>query len=515
MSPLLKRKQSGRKRGMHPLIISAIVILVTVFVTFYAFNAGLPLIHKFTLYAITNNSVNVRQDSPVRIAGIDVGTVSGVSPGPGQTSKIAFTVSGNGQPIHTDATVWVRDRLFLEGGYYLDLDPGSASAPVANDGFTIPLSNTRTVVQFYKVLSTFDSATRQSLDNILNNINAGFSPKPGQPQSASGAGGLKQAIPAFTPVFKDTAIITRALRGTQVGDVGRLLRGSASVASTLASTSDQLAQLVTGFNATSSALASSDGALAQSISGLDKTLRVAPSSLAAVDRALPPLRNLALALDPSLKIAPPILDSVTSAVRQLGTIVAPAERARLLTSLRATFQQFPGLLTELGSAFPITKQVTDCLATHVTPILQSSVPDGALTSRYPNGQPIPVWQDFVHFLPGVAGASANFDGNGPYTRTLLGAGLNSLSPISVPGLGALGVSNSGPLSASPSWIGALPPSAFRPDVPCTTQPVPSLGVIPAASDAHERRTAVPGKSPLPSVTKVLAELKRASQGAGR
>ncbi len=145
--------------------------------------------------------------------------------------------------------------------------PGSTSAPIAKDGFTIPLSNTQTVVQFYKVLSTFDSATRQSLDNILNNFNAGFSPNAGQPQSDSGAGGLKQAVPALTPVFKDTAIITRALTGTQNGDVGRLLRGSASVTSALASTSAQLASLVTGLDATSSALASSDGALAQSVSG--------------------------------------------------------------------------------------------------------------------------------------------------------------------------------------------------------------------------------------------------------
>jgi virulence factor Mce-like protein len=507
MSPLIsrKKKKSGRRRGIHPLIISAIVIFATVFVTFYAFNGGLPFIHRFTLYAITNNSVNVRSDSPVRIAGIDVGSVTGVSPGPGQTSKIAFTVNGNGQPIHSDATVWIRDRLFLEGGYYLDLTPGSASAPVVKDGFTIPLANTRTVVQFYKVLSTFDSATRQSLDNILNNVNAGFSPNPGQPQSDSGAGGLKQAVPALTPVFKDTAIITRALTGTQFGDVDRLLRGSASVASALASTSAQLAQLVTGFNATSSALASSDGALAQSVSGLDKTLQIAPASLAAVDHALPPLRNLAIALDPSLKLAPPILDSITSAVRQLGTIVAPVERRELLTSLRATFQQFPSLLTELGKAFPITKQVTDCLSTHVTPILQEVVPDGSLTTHNP------VWQDFVHFLPGVAGASGNFDGNGPYTRTLIGAGLNSISPISIPGLGSVGVSNAGSLSASPNWVGTLPASAFRPDVPCATQPVPSLAVIPAASDAQERRAAAPATTAIPPVTKVLSELRRASK----
>src|SRR6202035_3755284 len=106
MSPLLRRKaKSGRKRGIHPLAITFITIFAVVFVTYYAFNQGLPFVHRFTLYALTNNSVNVRQNSPVRIAGIDVGTVTGVSPGPGETSKIAFTMDSQGQPVHTDATL--------------------------------------------------------------------------------------------------------------------------------------------------------------------------------------------------------------------------------------------------------------------------------------------------------------------------------------------------------------------------------------------------------------------------
>ena len=33
----------------------------------------------------------------------------------------------------------------------------------------------------------------------------------------------------------------------------------------------------------------------------------------------------------------------------------------------------------------------------------------------------------MHFLPNVAGATGNFDANGPYTRVLAGAGTNTLS----------------------------------------------------------------------------------------
>src|SRR5436305_5511236 len=213
-----------RRRRLHPVAISAIAILAVVFVTYYAFNQGLPFVHRFTLHALVTNSVNVRGGSPVRIAGIDVGSVQDVSPA-GRLSRITFTLDGDGLPVHTDATLRIRDRLFLEGGYYLELDPGSPGAPIAHDGYTIPVSNTAYPVQFYQLLSTFDLATRQSLENALTTLNEGFSAPSGQQATLdnSGAGGLKVAIPQLTPALKDVAWVTQALHGTRAGDVERLL----------------------------------------------------------------------------------------------------------------------------------------------------------------------------------------------------------------------------------------------------------------------------------------------------
>src|SRR5260370_42104204 len=128
MSPLLRRGSrgtGGQRRGVHPLAVAAISILVIVFVTYYAFAQQVPFIsNPFQLHALVNNSVAVRQDSPVRIAGIDVGTVQNVTPA-GQASQINFTVDDNGLPIHKDATITIRDRLFLEGGYYRQVDPAN------------------------------------------------------------------------------------------------------------------------------------------------------------------------------------------------------------------------------------------------------------------------------------------------------------------------------------------------------------------------------------------------------
>ena len=213
MSPQPRRRSAGRRRRrLHPVAISLMLIAGCAFVVFYAFNQGLPFVHHFTLHAVVSNSVNVRQDSPVRIAGADVGTVTGVSPA-GRSSEITFTLNDSGLPIHKDATLRIRDRLFLEGGYYLELNPGSPSAPIATDGFTIPQSQTTTPVQFYKVLSTFDVATRTNLKNLLETLNQGFSAEPGHPLSDSGAGGFKTAIPPLTPVLKDVAWISHALHG--------------------------------------------------------------------------------------------------------------------------------------------------------------------------------------------------------------------------------------------------------------------------------------------------------------
>jgi virulence factor Mce-like protein len=492
MSPVRRRsrKAAGRRGGIHPLAVASLTIFLTAFVIFYAFNQGLPFVQRFTLHAYVNNSVAVRSNDPVRIAGIDVGHVQSTSPA-GRATVINFTVDDHGQPVHKDATIRIRSRLFLEGGYYLELDPGSPSGPVLPDGGNIPMSQTASPVQFYNVLSTFDIAARKSLEDLLNNLNDGFSfvDSRGQPVANPGAVGLKHAIPQLTPVLKDIAWVTRALHGTHPGDVQTLLSTASDVTTTLSHNSAQLTDLLTSLSAASSALAAADGALAQSVSGLDQTLRVAPASLTAIDRALPPTANLGLALEPSLKLAPPLLDGLTTAVTQLAAVVAPTARGQLLTSLRTTFQQFPDLLTKLARVFPITQSVTDCLRTHITPVLSSVVPDGALTTNRP------AWQDFVHFAPHLASSVQNFDANGPWIRFLAGAGTNTLSLGNLPIVGQLlgsslpgGSAGSTLVGARPQWVHQLGPGAFQPGVPCASQKLPSLTSPTAAPDLGSRST---------------------------
>ena len=476
------RRRDGRPgRRMHPLLIAAAVILGAAAITFYAFNQGLPFVHRFTLYAVVRDSHNVRGGDPVRVAGVDVGQVQGVS-ADGSASLIAFTLDSSALPIHRDATLRIRDRLFLEGSYYLELDPGTPEAPTLPDGGTIPVGRTSGPVQLYQFLSVFTTPVRQSLTGTLEALDEGFAQPASGPQSATGAGGLKQLAPQLAPLFQDTALITRSLRGTEPLDLTRLLRSTQSVTGTLASNSGQLTGLVDGLDRTATALAASDGALAHTVSGVDQTLVAAPPALRAVDRALPAVDRLARVLGPSLVQAPPILGHLTTVVAQVANVLAPVERAALLDSLQATFRELPTILTQLAQAFPIGHQVTSCFITHIIPILVQPVPDGSLST---GGS---VLQDFMHFLPGLAGASGSFDGDGPYTRFLAGAGPNTLTGTFGGGVVSTSPPGGGSLQgARPHWFGDLQPGDFRPDARCTSQKLPSLAASTVPADLRKAK----------------------------
>jgi virulence factor Mce-like protein len=491
----MTRSRTG-KRMLHPLLVAALTIAAAGAITFYAFNDGLPFVHGFRVHIVLRAAQSLRGEAPVRIAGVDVGTVDGVSRGTGHTALATLDLDNSALPLHTDATASVRPRLFLEGASYVDLSPGTPGAPIMPDGGTIPLSHTRIAVQTYQVLSTFDFPTRAHLQGMLRGFATAL--------SHGGAGGLRAALTELAPTLRDVAWVARAAQGTEPSDLPEFIRTAAGVSSTLAASRSQLAELVSDLDTTAHSLASTGSALGRSISGLDAVLRAAPPSLAALDHALPPLTGLARALDPALRVAPPLIKRITAAVDELGTLVAPAERTRLLAALNGVFVSLPTLVRRLGGLFPVVKPITDCVRTHISPILLATVPDGKLST----GQP--VWEEFAHALVGLAGASQNFDANGHTLRILIGAGLETATGI-LPGLGKVlaTLPGTGPLlGARPQWVGDLTAADFNPGAPCADQPVPSLSTPTAAPDLNAIGAATAPALSRSTLTRALAALAK-------
>ena len=458
----------GRPRAPHPILAAVVVLAAIAAVSYYAFNDGPPFVHGFRVHALMRDSNAVRVLSPVRIAGINVGKVTSVEAGPGATTKVDMELDDRALPLHRDATLRVRPRLFVEGGYYVALSPGSPAAAVMRSGDTIPLPQTQSAVQLFELLSTFERPTRTSLRNVLHTS--------AQSLAHGGADGLRRAARPLAPALRDVAIVAQASLGEHPHDLSRLITGASRVTGALAAHETALAGLVTNLDRTATALSAGDGALGAGLVEAGRVLRAAPPALTALDGALPSLSRFARALDPGLVVAPPLLRGIISGVEQFGSLVAPAERTRVVSATRAALVSFPQLLIRLSRLVATVKPITDCVISHVVPVLTKEVPDGALSTGRP------AWQDLAHLLPGIASAAQDFDGNGYALRYQAGAGPQVLSAGSLAGAGQLtGAQPSGsPLAgARPVWNGRLAPSAFQPGAPCNAQPVPVSPPTPA------------------------------------
>ena len=205
--------------------------------------------------------------------------------------------------------------------------------------------------------------------------------------------------------------------------MSELVRSTNKVAVALDQRPERLGSLVDNLATTAVAVRSRDTQLAASLAELSRVLRAAPPALRSLDRALPALERAGRHVGPALPIAPRAFRETAAAMRSLGRLAAPRRRARTVLALETAFRDLPILVGQLARTFPETKPLSDCLSSHVLPLFNAKVPDGALSSGRP------VWQDFVHALVGLSSASQNFDGNGHNLRYQLGLGEQTLGTL--------------------------------------------------------------------------------------
>ena len=149
------------RMGANPVVVGVVVLVVVCIGVFFGFAKHVPFTHGFRVKAVFESSNSIRKNSPVRIAGVNVGKVVKIEGKPGSNAAVVtMDVTKKGLPIHKDATFKIRPRIFLEGNFFVDVTPGTPSAPTIDDGDTIPITQTATPVQLDQVLSAFQSDTR-------------------------------------------------------------------------------------------------------------------------------------------------------------------------------------------------------------------------------------------------------------------------------------------------------------------------------------------------------------------
>jgi phospholipid/cholesterol/gamma-HCH transport system substrate-binding protein len=456
-----------RRRGISSFKAGLIGIVLLLLLTYLVFTKfANPFASPYTIHATFSSAAGLRPSSLVRIAGVDVGKVQSISPvsgckvsgsAPCTAATVTMTIDNEGLPLHTDATFRIRPRIFLEGDFFVDVSPGTASAPKAPSGYTFPIQQGVEPVQLDQVLTSLQSDTRRNLQILLQQY--GKAVKVGGPA-------YNASIQYWLPAYQYTSVVAHDALGIQPHDLSNWIAAQATVAGALSAHPQNLENLITGLNTTANAFASQNVALQNALAELPVTLAAAIPAFNALNAAFPPLRALSRALVPGVTSAGPAIDASLPFITQLRLLVAPSELGGLASELAATVPQLAKLTSE---TIPLMRDgvrpASSCLATVVYPWSQLTINDPHFNAS--NGfPPRKVYVEAVDYLPGLAGESRNFDANGAYIRVLLTAGslTYSLSP------NTFGEAVAPLIATQPT----LPPGDRRPPlepkVPCETQP---------------------------------------------
>jgi len=459
-----------KRQRISPFAAGIIAIGTITLAAYFAFGGGLPWSKQYEIYAQVRSANELHSRTPVRIAGVEVGRVTGFKRGPGGTAIIKMAIKDKGRPIHQDATLKVRPRIFLEGNFFVDLKPGSPSASEMKGGGTIPLASTATPVQLDQILSELDSPTRANLLHFVHALATSV--------KGGGAETFDKTLKYWAPTFRNGALTAESFRGLRTHDLSDFIRDGGNTAAAIADDRAALANLVTGLNRATRALAQRRVKVESAVAQLAGTIDEARPAFEAINRAIPSSRALVQDLRPALRIAPPTLRSANLLLDQVSALIQPGELPRLLDQLDPAIVSLAQLEPQLGQLLALTTPVTECVRTNVLPTLKKSVDDGDLTT----GQP--VYRELLASLPGLASGSQNFDGNGPALRYHAGFGDETVSLGKNNPEPAVALTSQPILGSRPRYTGVRPP--FHPEVPCGRNESPNLKATTGPAPAQGR-----------------------------
>ena len=333
-------KTRRRRQRITTFKAGLIGIVVIVLLSYGAYTKfANPFANPYTIKATFSNANQLQPNSLVRIAGVNVGKVTGVSTLPGcsssatatcQAAEVTIAIQSNGLPLHKDATFAIRPRIFLEGNFFVDVMPGTPGSAIAPAGYTFPISQGTEPVQFDQVLGALPASTRGSLQTLLKQY----------------GGAVKQAgtsfsnsIPYWLPAYKYSAIVTHDALGILPHDLSNFVEQGGAVSAAIARQPLVLENLITDFNTTASAFARENTALASAVGELPKTLAAATPAFDDVNARCRSSNRLSTALLPGVSRAS-AHDRCVAAVPQAAACARPALGARR-ADLRPRRRQCP------------------------------------------------------------------------------------------------------------------------------------------------------------------------------
>jgi virulence factor Mce-like protein len=446
---------------MSPVLAGALALLLLAFVVVAVATKGrVPGTHGHRVNAVVGDVQAIAKGSPVRIAGIAVGTVTAVDArGDGTTSVVRMELRDDAPTIRRDATLKIRPRIFLEGNFFVDLQPGTPSSPALAEDGTLPITRTSSAVQADQLLSALPGTVREDLRRTIVGLGDALSEEP------SAADSLNRTLVDAPRALRTSRTTLDALRGTQPDDLSALVASAGELTSALAPRTAELRGAVRALETTTGALTADRGALRGTLRELAPTLARADATFARLDAAYPGVRTLSRELLPGVRATGPTVQQALPWVAAARRLTATDALRGFVAELQPTVPVLTRLTAEGRRLFPRLDDAALCLGRVVIPAGNQKIEDGRFTTDRE------VYKSFFHGLVGLAGEGQNSDGNGPYARVQTGLGPNLLDfgPVGEQG-NLLAAAADAPIGVRPVRPASRPP--YRDDVACATQPVP-------------------------------------------
>ena len=491
----------GQRHRLPNAVIGLVMVVVLAIASYLAFTKELPWGSKYTVQAVFESASNIRPSSPVRIAGVNVGKVTSIehlSPDdpeftaqvgdeaptaegvPSTASVVTMELEESALPLHTDATMRLRPRLFLEGNLFVDLKPGSPNAPEADDGHVFPAGQTSIAVQLDQVLTTLQSDVRSDLQTLLDEFGNAL-------DKYGGSAGFREVYKTSPGAFRYTSQVNEALLGTEPHDLSDLIVNLDSTVDALGRNEVALQDLVTNLRIVLGSFAAEDANLKLAIAELPEVLEVGRPALASLNSSFPALRAFAREALPGVRSTPATLDAATPFLRQVRGLVSEDELRGLVADLRPTIPDLARLSRRTIPFLNESRSLSSCFNEVVIPWSNMTVddPETPATGK--------VFEELGYGLTGISSESRSGDANGQYIRVGAGGGLNTVVlPDSIQEGGstvdAVGATPLPLLGARPS-IESSAKTPFRPDVACETNDPPNLDSGQAADPPQQTQNA--------------------------
>ncbi|AIJ23303.1 MlaD family protein [Amycolatopsis methanolica] len=280
---------------------------------------------------IPGNTVNLR--------GMKIGEITDIALERGQ-ARVVMSVDPGVLPLHSDARATVRPVSLL-GERYVELDPGSPSAPVLPGDAVITADRTSAAVDLDQVLNSLDDPTSTALAALVTTLGEG---------TGGRAGDIDAALKALQPAMTRTGELG-ALLDDQNAVLTQLLDRVRPVADALAAGQGRnLDQLVQSFTATLATVS-------QNREALRETLAELPGFLDHARAAVREIAGVTQQMTPVLADIRPVTDDLTAITRELTAFADTADPA--LAAARPVLDHAKALLDQ---AAPLVKALQPQMA---------------------------------------------------------------------------------------------------------------------------------------------------------